>query len=179
VHVRAAHLNRRRSRFVVEMPRSVTAANALRRDQAMLTVAATAWGKLLVTLHREWMAVGSQRLVDDDVLELSGEIRAGGVAPTVLELRRESDALTVTVPLRTTAAEWSTRLSLDELRTVEAPAELDAQATIIWELWAVGNGHRIPLSLLEGRGAFLTRTRQGGAALVVQAATRDIELEPT
>jgi CDP-glycerol glycerophosphotransferase len=176
VHVRAAHLNRRRSRFAVEIPRPATAVNVRRGDTAMLTVAATAWGKLLVTLRREWMAVRSQRLLEDDLLELTGEIHTGGGAPTCLELRRESDALTVTVPVTTAGGRWSVQLPLDDLRAVDAPEELETRAAVIWELWAVGNGHRIPLSLLDARGAFLTRTRQGGAALVVQAA---VELERT
>ena len=169
VHVRAGALSRRRSRFVVETPRARAAVNVPVGRDAMVTVAATAWGKLVVRLRREWMAIAEQRLLDGDVLELGGPARPAGAAAR-LELRRESDALTVSVPVRTGAGRWTAAVPLTDLRAAEPPAELDAEPETVWELWEVGNGHRIPLAVLDGAGGLLTRTRQGGAALLVQVA---------
>jgi CDP-glycerol glycerophosphotransferase len=171
VHVRAAHLNRRRSRFVVEAPRADAAVDLPQDGEAMVTVAATAWGKLVVSVRREWMAIRSQRMAGDDVLELAGESRADGGVPPLLELRRESDALTITVPVTGGAGGWTARVPLADLRAVEAPEELADEAATIWELWAVGNGHRIPLSVLAS-GDVLTRTRHGDGALLVHSAAR-------
>ncbi len=168
VHVRAGALSRRRSRFVLDVPRSASAVNVPLGADGMLTVAATAWGKLVVRVRREWMAIAEHRLDGDEALELSGRVYAEAGADAVLELRRETDALTLTFPLDVDGEAWSARLPLGELRSIAPPADLDPDVDAVWELWAVGGGLRIPLSVLDGTGDVLTRTRQGGAALKVQ-----------
>jgi CDP-glycerol glycerophosphotransferase len=148
VHVRAGGLSRRRSRFVIEVPRPQSAVN-VRLGDALLTVAATAWGKLVVQVRSEWVAITDHR-VAGETLQLEGELK--GTAD-VLELRRESDALTHAVPIAAAGGRWLAEVAL---------ADLDQT---VWELWAVGGGRRIPLSLLGEAGDVLTRTRRGGAAV--------------
>jgi CDP-glycerol glycerophosphotransferase len=148
VHVRAGGLSRRRSRFIVEIPRPETAVD-LRVGQSMLTVAATAWGKLVAQTRSHWCAVTDHR-VEGETLELEGE-RSG--AADELELRRESDAEMFTVALRAAGTRWTAQVPL---------ADLD---DAVWELWAIGGGRRIPLSLLGDSGGALTRTRRGGVAV--------------
>jgi CDP-glycerol glycerophosphotransferase len=148
VHVRGGGLSRRRSRFVVEMPRPESGVN-LRHGESMLTVAATAWGKLVAQTRSDWVAVTGHR-VEDETLELEGECSG---AADELELRRESDALVFTAPVSATGTRWTAQVPL---------ADLD---DTVWELWAVGGGRRIPLSLLGEPGDVLTRTRRGGAAV--------------
>jgi hypothetical protein len=148
VHVRAGSLSRRRSRFDVELPRAETAVN-LRLGASMVTVAATAWGKLVAQVRSEWVAITGHRL-EGDALVLEGD--RNGPADE-LELRRESDAVVLTVPIEAAGTRWAAHVPL---------ADLDET---VWELWAIGGGRRIPLSLLGEPGDALTRTRRGGAAV--------------
>jgi CDP-glycerol glycerophosphotransferase len=147
VQVRAGGLSRRRSRFLVGMPRAGSAVD-VPRGEAMLTVAATAWGKLVAQVRTEWVAVTGHRL-DGEQLELEGELRGAAAG---LELRRESDAHVFTVPLTAAGTRWRARVPLTELDQT------------VWELWVVAEGRRIPVALL-GEGDIFTRSRRGGAAL--------------
>jgi hypothetical protein len=131
----------------------------------MVTVAATAHGKVVVRVRREWMAIGDSRL-EGDVLELAGELR---FAAEALELRRESDSLPLAFAVTVEGTAWSAVVPLDELRGADGGP---ASATV-WELWAVAGRRRIPVSVLDGAGAPLTRTRQGGAALQAAASEAD------
>ncbi len=152
VHVRAGGLSRRRSRFDVTAPRPASAVS-VPLDGAVLTVAATAWGKLVAQVRTEWVAITVHRLAGD-TLELEGELRG---AADELELRRESDALTLAVPVSVAGSRWTAHVPLADL-----PSEL---GETVWELWAVCAGRRVPLSLLGDPGEALTRTRRGGAAV--------------
>jgi CDP-glycerol glycerophosphotransferase len=148
VHVRAGSLSRRRSRFEVELPRAASAVS-VPLDGALLTVAATAWGKLVVQVRTEWVAITAHRLAGE-TLELEGELTA---AADELELRRESDATMLTIPITVAGTGWTAHVPL---------ANVDQT---VWELWAVTDRGRIPLALVADPGDVLTRSRRGGAAL--------------
>jgi CDP-glycerol glycerophosphotransferase len=161
VHVRAGGLTRRRSRFVVDAPRADAAVDVPVGD-AMMTVAATAWGKLVAQVRTDWLGIGEHR-VNGDTLELEGEIHA---AAELIELRRESDALTHSVPVTVNGTRWTAEVQLTDL--LAAPDDLSGST--VWELWAVGGGRRLPVSVIGAGGDGLTRTRRGGAALLVEPA---------
>jgi CDP-glycerol glycerophosphotransferase len=144
VHVRARGVSRRRSRFAVERAMAID----VPLGGALLTVAATAWGKLVARRRTEWLAVRDHRIAGD-TLELT--LAGSGAAPATLELRRESDSATAAHPL----TGWTARIPLAEIEGA------------VWELWA----GRSPLANLD-EGEPLTRSRAGGAALRVQAAAR-------
>ena len=161
IAVRAGGLSRRRSRFAIEAPRAAAAVTVPAPDGALLTVAGTQWGKLVARVREQWMTISAARTGDDGELVLSGDLRLD--APGALELRRETDSLTVTAAVRVDGASWTARVPPGDLPAGDEPET-------VWELWAVAGSRRIPLSLRGDAAAPLTRTRQGEAALVADAA---------
>jgi len=161
IALRAGGLGRRRSRFAIEPPRAAAAVTVPAPGGALLTVAGTQWGKLVARVRERWMTVSAARTGDDGELVLSGDLRLD--APAALELRRETDSLTVTASVRVDGAGWTARVPAADLPAGEEPET-------VWELWAVSGSRRIPLSLLGDASGPLTRTRQGEAALLTDAA---------
>lgn len=177
IHVRAGGVGRRLVRFTVadavavELP----AAPALSVRAVPRTT-----GRVEIEVRDRWAIARDPRLVDGDVLELSGTLRLGadgGARPApVLEARRESDGALVRQPLTLVGdgagGSFWTRLALSDLLLAETdrPAEDDD-----WGLAVVDGARRMALALADeppaprwrssGRELALVRTATGAASI--------------
>jgi hypothetical protein len=171
---RAGGLRRRRARFAVETTAPpATGLHVL--DGRALEASATPDGRATLRRPERWATVRSARALDGgERIELAGEAALGG--PGTLELVREADGHTVTLPLEVDAARAFT--AVVELATLHAagPPLRDEVAghvadEAVWDLWATGgSGRRIRVSPSGDAepGGTLRALPAGGSALVVQ-----------
>ena len=128
-------------------------------------------GRIEIRVRDRWASATAARIVDGDVLELSGEQRLGEA--TSLELRRAGDGWRTEVPLTGDGA-FTARLPLSDL--YRAPREMGGEAgEVVWELAALDGARRVALALADdapllrwwssGRELALVRTRTGELAI--------------
>jgi CDP-glycerol glycerophosphotransferase len=142
-----------------------------------------AGGRIEVQVRDRWATARAPRLLDGDVIELSGELRVdpSGDVP-VLEARRSVDGARLRLPVRLAgtrpAAAFLARLPLSELAIAETDRPADGDA--VWSLALRDARGRIPVGLEElesgaplhwwasGRELSLIRTPGGDAAVVAR-----------
>jgi CDP-glycerol glycerophosphotransferase len=163
--VRAHGLRRRYLRFDHEQ---LAAAELPAPPGLAARAVACTSGRIEVRVRDRWAVVTAARIVDGDVLELTGEQRLGEA--TRLELRRAGDGWCTETPLTGDGA-FVARLPLSQLHL--APREADAE--VLWQLSAIDGGRRVAVALPDdapllrwrssGRELALARTPAGDAAI--------------
>jgi hypothetical protein len=140
-------VSRRRARFVVEEAGPPAAALGV-VDGVAVRVASNAAGRLTVSARARWAIVRDARLVGDDALEVSGELRTAGAS--AVELVRSADGHTLAFPVELAGERFAARVDLGALRAV-APAHLEPAyrpgEEVEWELWLLAGAERIRLAL--------------------------------
>ena len=163
--VRAHGLRRRYLRFGHEQ---LAAAELPAPPGLAARAVACTSGRIEVRVRDRWAVATAARIVDGDVLELTGEQRLGEA--TRLELRRACDGWCTDVPL-TGDGDFVARLPLSQLHL--APRETDGE--ILWQLSAIDGGRRVAVALPDdapllrwrtsGRELALARMASGDAAM--------------
>jgi CDP-glycerol glycerophosphotransferase len=157
----------------------------------------TAGGGVAIDLRTQWSVVRGHRLVDDEVLELSGEVHGAHGEKPRMELVRRGDEKTLKYPVELDGSAFTTRIKLkqvlkdgktgepeaaEEQEDAGEPEDADeaeqADDRQGWDLQARGGGPArtvsIPRSgvtkIWEGKGRelWLSRTRKADAALIDQ-----------
>jgi CDP-glycerol glycerophosphotransferase len=168
--VRAHGLRRRYLRFDHEQ----LAAAELPAPQGLAARAVPCTsGRLEVRVRDRWATLRAARIVDGDLLELSGEQRLGET--TRLQVRRACDGWCTELPLGADGP-FTARVPLSLLH--QAPRRPDAH--VEWQLSALDGSRRFPLALpsaapllcwwTSGRELVLARTQGGDAAIADRAA---------
>ena len=172
--VRSGAVSRRRARFVVDEAGPPAAALGV-VDGIAVRVASNAAGRLTVTARPRWAIVRDARLVGDDALQISGELRTAGAS--AVELVRSADGHTLAFPVEVAGERFGAQVDLGALRAV-APAHLEPSyrpgEEVEWELCLLAGAERIRLALPEpgapwqhaDRSAALVASPLGDATLV-------------
>ena len=177
VYVRARGLRRRFVRFAFDdiAPAQLPAGRGL-----MARAVACPSGLIEVQVRDRWVTAYDARIVDGDVLELTGALRLGADEPPAeLEVRRTGDRWSTRVPLVRADDAFTARLPISQLHL--APADESGDEPL-WPLSVTGDGCRIPLALpgaspvlrwwSSGHERALVRTLAGDAAIA------DIDARP-
>jgi CDP-glycerol glycerophosphotransferase len=170
VYVRTHGLRRRFVRFDLD---DVASAQLPAGPGLMARAVARPSRHIEVQVRDRWVAAHRARIVDGDVLELTGALRlAADGPPAELEVRRAGDGWCTQVPLVRDEDAFTARLPLSQLH-LAPPDEVDDDA--LWQLSAIGDGRRVPLALpgpspvlrwwSSGHEQTLVRTLAGDAAI--------------
>ena len=167
LYVRSHGLRRRFARFALE---EVAAAELPVGPGLVARAVACPSGRIEVRVRDRWIVARGARLVDGDVLELTGDLR---VTATELEARRVGDGWSTPVALAHAGGGFSARIPLSQLHS--APPD-EAGDDVLWQLAAIDGGGRVALALpgskpalrwcSSGRELTLGRTPDGDAAII-------------
>ena len=175
MYVRAHGLRRRFVRFVLD---DVASAQLPAGRGLMARAVACPSGHIEVQVRDRWVAAHDARIVDGDVLELTGALRlAADEPPAELEVRRAGDGWSTRVALVRADDGFTARLPISQLHL--APAD-EAGDEPLWQLSVTVGGRRIPLALpgaspvlrwwSSGHERTLVRTLAGDAAIAERDA---------
>ncbi|HEV7845744.1 MAG TPA: CDP-glycerol glycerophosphotransferase family protein, partial [Thermoleophilaceae bacterium] len=198
VIVRSGKTHRRRARFHSNRLRPLRAAELEGMPPGVLAKAVpTGGGGVAIDARTQWTVVNGHRLVDENVLELSGEVHGPQGDKPRIEVVRRGDEKTLKSPVELDGTNFTTRIKLKQVlkagktggaddaeeqedaeEVEEAEEAVEADDRQGWDLQASGGGPArtvgIPRSevakVWEGksREVWLSRTRKGDAALIDQ-----------
>ena len=199
VTVRAGKVKRRRARFQqLGRLRPLRARELPAPKGVVAKVVPTAHGGVAIDAREEWATLRSQRLVDGELLELSGDLRTANAAKTRLEVTRRSDGTAFKFPLEVEGGRFTARVKLakllsakpeeggeqadedevDEGATVEAEEEVETETEEernVWGLYTVTGGVRRTVALPEDAAGVVWRG-DGRALLLARTKKADAAL---
>jgi CDP-glycerol glycerophosphotransferase len=197
VIVRSGKTHRRRGRFNFNKLRPVRGIELGNTPPDVLAKAVPlAGGGVAIEVRTEWTTVRDHRVVDGDVLELSGELRGSLGEKPRLEVVRRGDEKKFKYPIEVDGDSFTTRIKLKQIlkagKTADAEeAEAEEQGDAEeqedpeqaddrqgWDLQTSSAGERATVGLPReaaarvwsgnGRELWLSRTRKADAALIDQ-----------